>query len=121
MFDADWINTHLKGGNGLMMPSFGRVFSARVHRRIALTMAVVLLAAGIAQASHYHKSEPTRGADTHLQCLLCLYSASSAGPATVARLTDGTIIVRTYCLPPSVAYLRDADPVSYEARGPPLV
>lgn len=103
-----------------MILSFDRLFSARLSQRIALTMAVTVLAAGIAQASHYHKSEPIQGADRHTQCLVCLYSASSAAPASVARLIDAALIVCTYCQTQSMAFLQEVDPASYDARGPPL-
>jgi hypothetical protein len=81
-------------------PPFSR---ARLRRRIALAMAVVVLIAGIAQAGHFHKLELGQHNDVHLQCLLCMHSAH-----------------RWLALPGLVSIAADAAIASYDARGPPL-
>jgi len=98
-------------------PPFSR---ARLRRRIALAMAVVVLIAGIAQAGHFHKLELGQHNDVHLQCLLCMHSAGSAGPPAVVRLVQGAVAHRWLALPGLVSIVADAAIASYDARGPPL-
>jgi hypothetical protein len=93
--------------------------SQRLRRRIALFMAVAVLIAGFAQAGHFHKLEAGTHNDVHLQCLLCLHSASSAGPPAVVRLVQSVIAQRLYTLPAVASMACDATVASYEARGPP--
>ena len=74
------------GVHPLYMSPAAFPFSAtRLRRRIALVMAVAVLFAGIAQAGHFHKLEVGTHNDVHLQCLLCMYSAGSAGPSSQQR------------------------------------
>ena len=91
----------------------------RLRRRIALTMAVAILFAGIAQAAHYHKDD-LAGGNTDVQCLLCLFAASGAGPPPVVQLVQGS--APGYCsdpFPASIPCPQDNDAASYDARGPP--
>ena len=85
-------------------------------------MAVAVLFAGIAQAGHFHKLElGQQHNDVHLQCLLCMHSAGSAGPPEVVRLVQGAVAHRSFVLPTVVSIAHDAAIASYDARGPPLV
>jgi len=93
--------------------------SARLRRRIAMVMAVAVLIAGIAQAGHFHKLELGQHSDVHLQCLLCLYSAGTAGPPEVARLVQGAVTHRAYVAPAIASLPQDTAIASYDARGPP--
>jgi hypothetical protein len=102
-----------------MSPTASPFSSARLRRRIALAMAVAVLIAGIAQASHFHKLEPGQHTDVHLQCLLCLYAAGTAGPPEVARLIQGAVARRCYISPAVASPPQDAAIASYHARGPP--
>jgi hypothetical protein len=94
--------------------------SARLRQRIAVIMAVAVLFAGIAQAGHFHKLEVGQHNDVHLQCLLCMHSAGSAGPPAVVRLVQGAIVERSFDLPALASVPQDAAVASYDARGPPL-
>ena len=102
------------------MPSAAAPFcSARLRRRIAMLMAVAVLCAGIAQAGHFRKLELRQHGDVHLQCMLCMYSAGTAGPPDVVRLAQGAIAHRGYALPATAPDVQDAALASYDARGPP--
>jgi hypothetical protein len=103
-----------------MSPAAFPFSSTRLRRRIALVMAVAVLFAGIAQAGHFHKLEVGTHNDVHLQCLLCMYSAGSAGPPDVVRLVQGVIAMRSYGLPAIASIAQDAAVAAYDARGPPL-
>jgi hypothetical protein len=93
--------------------------SARLRRRIAIVMAMAVLLAGIAQAAHFHKLELGQHSDVHLQCLLCLHSAGTAGPPEVVRLVQGAVTVRAFVSPAIASLPQDAAIASYDARGPP--
>ena len=90
-----------------------------VHRALALLATVALLFAGFAQAAHFHKSDGSRGTETHLQCLLCLHADRWAGPPDLPRAAAQPIaaIVLIIVFAAGVADGR-VDP-RYEARGPP--
>ncbi|MFI4894915.1 MAG: hypothetical protein ACHP9W_01175 [Steroidobacterales bacterium] len=103
-----------------MDPVIRSFCSTQLRRRMALLMAVAVLFAGIAQAGHFHKFEARQHSDAHLQCLLCLYSASSAGAPAVVRLVVGAVAYRSYLLPASASIAYEVAVASYEARGPPL-
>lgn len=90
-----------------------------VRRGVALLAAVAVFVAGLAQAAHFHKDEFSRGAETHLQCLLCLHADRWAGPPTLpsAPKTSSTVLARLVIVQtPAPTELPRAD---YDARGPP--
>lgn len=95
--------------------------ATRLRRRLVLLLAVAVLFAGIAQASHYHKYELAGGNSTDVHCLLCLYAASSAAPSAPTKLLQRTalLLVRGSC-PVNLTRPRSLAPASYDARGPPL-
>ena len=82
-------------------------------------MAVAVLLAGLAQAGHFHKLDARPHGEVHLQCLLCLHSAGSAGPPPAVRLVRAAITPRTCALPAAPALPGDAVVAAYHARGPP--
>jgi hypothetical protein len=90
-----------------------------VRRRIALLAALALCAGGIAQAAHFHKSEPLRGADLHLQCLLCVHADRTAGPPVMPRVAAAPLrlleLNRMSVTPGEACACASA----YLARGPP--
>ena len=82
---------------------------------------VALFLAGLAQAAHFHKNDPTRGSETHLQCLLCLHADRWAGPPELPGLgapilTGGPIVVVV-----AASRLTVHSSHNYDARGPPTV
>lgn len=87
-------------------------------RRITLLVVFAILLAGIAQAAHYHKSEPTRGT-TDVHCLLCLYADGAAGPPAIARAVPGAVRYSSYRFPAASVLSLTHHSVPYEARGPP--
>ena len=97
-------------------------WSARLRRRVALAMAFAVLFAGFAQAAHYHKDDLAQRADTHLQCLLCAYSAGSATPPAPLHAPPIAFSYRSLLIALSiVSWAEQLNAASYEARGPPSV
>ena len=91
------------------------------RRRLALLLVFAIILAGIAQASHYHQANATRGS-TDVHCLLCLFAASSASPPVPAQ-TPAVPCLRYYLAPhPSDTPCPTLAPLTgYDATGPPPV
>lgn len=104
-----------------MSPTFRPFSTARLRRRFALFMAVAVLIGGIAQAAHYHKVELAQRGDVHLQCLLCMASAGSAGPPDAPRLVQSAVICVVCSAPLPTPRPESLNAASYDARGPPQV
>jgi hypothetical protein len=101
--------------------SVGAFLSMRTCRRIAVAMAATVLFAGIAQAAHYHRDDLARPASTDVHCLLCLYAAGAAGPATVPALVrPAGICARAQRFLHCIGCVEDQHTASYDARGPPI-
>ncbi len=92
-----------------------------LRRSVALLAAVALLLAGFAQAAHYHKDQPARGVQTHLQCLLCLHADRWAGPPVPALARTPGLAASTLVAPLSTAHPDRTHVVLYDARGPPRI
>jgi hypothetical protein len=102
-----------------MHPSLRHLFRPALRRRIALLAALALCVGGMAQAAHFHKSEPLRGTDVHLQCLLCLHADRSAAPPVLPRVTPAPLrLVRLAQVTVATGATCAGTP-SYLARGPP--
>jgi hypothetical protein len=88
-------------------------------RRVILFLTFAVLFAGIAQAAHYHESELVQGS-THVHCLLCLFSASSASPPALARVMPSPVprFCSYRCLAIGVGAV-NSERTLYDARGPP--
>lgn len=91
------------------------------RRLIALLAVFAVFGGGLAQASHFHKNEGLRGAETHLQCLLCVHADRWAGPPDLPRHSGPTLAVSTVIVALTVAAARAAAAGFYDARGPPLI
>jgi hypothetical protein len=91
----------------------------RWRRRVILFLTLAVLFAGIAQAAHSRKSDLVQGS-THVHCLLCLFAASSASPAALARVIPSRAprFCSYRCLATSVGAV-NSDGMLYDARGPP--
>ena len=92
-----------------------------LRRLIALIAVFALFSGGLAQAAHVHKNEGARGAETHLQCLLCVHADRWAGPPELPKHAGPTLAIST-----AIAKLTAAQPTAaraafYDARGPPLI
>jgi len=99
--------------------SLHTLFNPTLRRRIALLAALALCVGGIVQAAHFHKSEPLRGADVHLQCLLCAHADRAAAPPVLPRVvqTPLWLVQCTSEAPPGSLPTALARP--YQARAPP--
>ena len=92
-----------------------------LRRLIALIAVFALFSGGLAQAAHVHKNEGARGAETHLQCLLCVHADRWAGPPELPKHAGPTLAISA-----AIAKLTAAQPTAaraafYDARGPPLI
>jgi hypothetical protein len=92
-----------------------------LRRFIALVAAFAVFTGGLAQASHFHKNESTRGAETHLQCLLCMHADRWAGPPELPQHTGPTLAISTLIAPLITAEPGRLNAGFYDARGPPLI
>ena len=92
-----------------------------LRRLIALIAVFALFSGGLAQAAHVHKNESARGAETHLQCLLCVHADRWAGPPELPQCTGPTSAVSTVIAPFTAAQPSRPRPGFYHARGPPLI
>jgi hypothetical protein len=90
-----------------------------LRRLIALLAVFGLFGAGLAQAAHFHKNEGVRGADTHLQCLLCVHADRSAGPPVLPQHIAPTLALLTRIAPLDAAEPSRPRAVFYDIRGPP--
>ena len=92
-----------------------------LRRLIALIAVFAVFGGGLAQAAHFHKNEGARGAETHLQCLLCVHADRWAGPPELPKHAGPTLAISA-----AIAKLTAAQPTAaraafYDARGPPLI
>lgn len=92
-----------------------------LRRLIALIAVFALFGGGLAQAAHFHKNEGLHGAETHLQCLLCVHADRWAGPPELPQHSGPALAVSTVIAPLSTAPLRRLRAGFYDARGPPLI
>jgi hypothetical protein len=84
-------------------------------RRLSALIAVfAVFGGGLAQAAHFHKNEGARGAETHLQCLLCVHADRWAGPPELPKHTG--VIAALSVREPSRIHAG-----FYDIRGPPPV
>ena len=91
------------------------------QRLIALIAVFALFGGGLAQAAHFHKNEGARGAETHLQCLLCVHADRWAGPPELPRHIGPTLKVSAVVVTFKAATPSPAAAGFYDARGPPLI
>jgi len=99
--------------------SLHTLFNPTLRRRIALLAALALCVGGIVQAAHFHKSEPLRGADVHLQCLLCAHADRAAAPPALPRVVQAPLWL-VQCTSEIAPRRPDTAPsVPYQARAPP--
>lgn len=94
---------------------------AKARRRFAVLLAFILLFAGLAESTHFHRADASHHGDTHVQCLLCFASAGGAGPPASPAVRRAAGVELRVALPVAVASARSALIVSYDARGPPAV
>jgi hypothetical protein len=92
-----------------------------LRRLIALIAVFAVFGGGLAQAAHFHKNEGARGAETHLQCLLCVHADRWAGPPELPSHTGPTLALSTAIAAPSVREPSRPRAGFYDIRGPPLV
>ena len=90
----------------------------RSRRYIAWLVAAAILLAGIAEAAHYHKTEPARGT-TDVHCLLCLFAGAQAGPPAIAQALQGGAHYCNHFIPVTSVCPPNHHPAPYQARGPP--
>ena len=92
-----------------------------LRRLVALLAVLAVFGAGLAQAAHFHKNEGLRGAETHLQCQLCMHADRWAGPPELPQQQGPTLAVSSVIAPlTTTAHSRPAAGF-YDARGPPLI
>jgi hypothetical protein len=92
-----------------------------LRRLIALIAVFAVFGGGLAQAAHFHKNEGARGAETHLQCLLCVHADRWAGPPDLPQQIGPTLAISALILPLTAAAPAAAHAEFYDARGPPLI
>jgi hypothetical protein len=92
-----------------------------LRRLIALVAVFAVFGGGLAQAAHFHKNEGGRGAETHLQCLLCVHADRWAGPPELPQHTGPSLAASTVIVPLTAAAPTAARIAFYHARGPPLI
>ena len=92
-----------------------------LRRLIALIAVFALFGGGLAQAAHFHKNESARGAETHLQCLLCVHADRWAGPPELPTHIAPTLAASTLITPLTAAQPGRPRAGFYDIRGPPLV
>jgi len=90
-----------------------------LRRLIALVAVFALFGGGLAQAAHFHKNEGARGAETHLQCLLCVHADRWAGPPVLPQHTGPTLALLTLIAPLAAAEPSRPRAAFYDIRGPP--
>lgn len=92
-----------------------------LRRLIALLAVFAVFGAGLAQAAHFHKNEGARGAETHLQCLLCVHADRWAGTPELPQHTAPVLALSAVVAPLSAAQPGKSRAGFYDARGPPLI
>jgi hypothetical protein len=100
--------------------NFARYTRKTLRRHLVPLLLVAVLFAGLAEASHFHRDELGQRGETHVQCLLCMHSAGSAGTPHVAGVTRSEAIVRIAATPTLAVLVASLCPASYDARGPPV-
>ena len=70
-----------------------------LRRLVALIAVFAVFGGGLAQAAHFHKNEGLRGAETHLQCLLCMHADRWAGPPELPQQRGPTLAISTVIAP----------------------
>lgn len=98
-----------------------RLRCSPLRRLIALIAVFAVLGGGLAQAAHFHKNEGARGAETHLQCLLCVHADRWAGPPALPQRTGPTLAISRLIAPLTAARPNRPRAGFYDARGPPLI
>lgn len=96
-------------------------FRIRPLRRIATTMAVVVLLAGMAQAAHFHQDELGRFGGVDVHCLLCQYAGGHAAPPALPPMPVAATEHDGECPPVAIFRAEKILAASYDARGPPQV
>jgi hypothetical protein len=92
-----------------------------LRRLVALVAVFAVFGGGLAQAAHFHKNEGACGAETHLQCLLCVHADRWAGPPELPQRTGPVLTVSTLIAPLTAAPPSRSRAGFYDARGPPLI
>jgi hypothetical protein len=93
----------------------------RLRQLVALIAVFAVFGAGLAQAAHFHKHEGLRGAETHLQCQLCMHADRWAGPPALPQQQGPILAVSAVIAPLSTAAHSWPSAGFYDARGPPLI
>jgi hypothetical protein len=89
------------------------------QRLVALVAVCALFGGSLAQAAHFHKNEGSRGAETHLQCLLCVHADRWAGPPELPQHARPTLTLLTLIAPFTAVEPSRPRAVFYDIRGPP--
>jgi hypothetical protein len=92
-----------------------------LRRLVALIAVLAVFGAALAQAAHVHKNEGLRGAETHLQCQLCMHADRWAGPPELPQQHGAPPVVSSVIAPLTTAAHRLPPAGFYDARGPPLI
>ena len=93
----------------------------QLRQLVALIAVLAVFGAGAAQAAHFHKNEGLRGAETHLQCQLCMHADRWAGPPELPQ-QQGPILAVSAVIAPLTTAAHSRPPAGfYDARGPPLI
>jgi hypothetical protein len=103
------------------MASLNRLRHWPARRLIALIAVLAVFGGGLAQAAHFHKNEGLHGAETHLQCLLCVHADRWAGPPELPQHIGPTFAVSTLIAPLVTTAVSRRRAGFYDARGPPLI
>jgi hypothetical protein len=98
-----------------------RLRRSPLRRLIALVAVFAVFGGGLAQAAHFHRNEGARGAETHLQCLLCVHADRWAGAPELAKQTGPVLTVSTVIAPLTAVSASRPRAGFYDARGPPLI
>jgi hypothetical protein len=91
-----------------------------LRRLVALVAVFAVFGGGLAQAAHFHKNEGARGAETHLQCLLCAHADRWAGPPELPKHIGASLVISTVIAPLTAAQPSRPPAGYYDIRGPPL-
>lgn len=103
------------------VPSLNSLRRWPLRRLIALIAVFAVFGGGLAQAAHFHKNEGMHGAETHLQCLLCVHADRWAGPPELPQQTGPVLAISSIIAPLTTAALSRRRAGFYDARGPPLI
>jgi hypothetical protein len=92
----------------------------QLRRLVALVAVFAVFGGGLAQAAHFHKNEGARGAETHLQCLLCAHADRWAGPPELPKHIGASLAISTVITPLTAVEPSRPPAGFYDIRGPPL-